>query len=128
MQMWSLGCFQGEFNMTTDVRDTWTPDNPNAKLPRYVWADQLNTKNYDRPSSMFWRKSDYLAFRELSFSYSLPSYWLEKVKIPKATFTVTGQNLGYLTDKMLNFPERTGNQNGAYIIPTQLIFGLDITL
>lgn len=128
MQMWALGCFQGEFNMTTDVRDTWTPDNPDAQFPRYVWADQLNTKNFDRPSSMFWRKSDYLAFREVSLSYSLPSSLLQKVKIPKATFTVTGQNLGYLTDRMLNFPERTGNQNGAYIIPTQLIFGLDITL
>ncbi len=128
MQMWALGCFQGEFNMTTDVRDTWTPDNPDAEFPRYVWADQLNTKNFDRPSTMFWRKSDYLAFREVSLSYSLPSSLLERVKIPKAIFTVTGQNLGYLTDRMLNLPERSGNTNGAYIIPTQLIFGLDITL
>ncbi len=128
MQMWSLGCMQGEFNMTQDVRDTWTPDNPDAKLPRYVWADQLNAKNFDRPSSTFWRKSDYLAFREVSLSYNLPASLLSRVKISKAVFTVTGQNLGYLTDKLLNLPERTGDQNGAYIIPTQLIFGLDITL
>lgn len=128
MQMWALGCFQGEFNMTKDVRNTWTPDNPEAELPRYVWADQLNTKNFDRPSSMFWRKSDYLAFREVTLSYSLPTSLLSRVKIPKAVFSVTGQNLGYLTDRLLNLPERTGNTNGAYIIPTQLIFGLDITL
>jgi hypothetical protein len=77
---------------------------------------------------MFWKKSDYLAFREVSLSYSLPGSLLEKIKIPKVVLTVTGQNLGYISDKMLNFPERTGNQNGAYIIPTQLIFGVDITL
>ncbi len=128
MQMWSLGCFQGEFNMTKDVRNTWTPDNRDAELPRYVWADQLNAKNYDRPSSMFWRKSNYLAFREVTLNYSLPSSLLQKVKIPKMVVSVTGQNLGYLTDRLLNLPERTGNTNGAYIIPTQLIFGLDITL
>jgi hypothetical protein len=128
MHMWALGCFQGEFAPTTFVEDTWTPDNPNAKFPRYVWADQLNTKNYDRPSSMFWKKSDYLSFREVSLSYNLPASWLQKIKVPKIELTVSGQNLGYLTNKMLNFPERAGNQNGAYVIPTQLIFGIDITL
>jgi len=128
MQLWSLGCMQGEFNMTKDVRDTWTPDNPDAKYPRYVWADQLNTKNFDRPSGMFWRKSNYLAFREVTLSYNLPKSMLSRIKIPKAIISVTGQNLGYLSDRLLNLPERTGDQNGAYIIPTQLIFGLDITL
>jgi TonB-linked SusC/RagA family outer membrane protein len=127
MQMWALGCFQGEFSPTTAVNDTWTADNPNAQFPRYQWADQLNTKNYDRPSSMFWKNSNYLAFREVSLSYNLPASLLKKVKMSSLVLTVTGQNLGYLTNKMLNFPERTGNQNGAYTIPTQLILGADIT-
>jgi hypothetical protein len=127
MQLWALACAQGEFAPTTDVYDTWTVTNPNASLPRYVWADQLNAKNFDRPSSMFWRKSNYLAFREVSLSYSVPSSILKKAKVSGLVLTVTGQNLGYLSDKMLNLPERTGNQNGAYIIPTQLIFGADIT-
>ncbi|GAB1452291.1 TonB-dependent receptor [Draconibacterium sp.] len=127
MQFWSLACAQGEFAPTTDVYDTWTPDNPDASLPRYQWADQLNTKNFDRPSSMFWRNSNYLAFREVSLSYNVPTSILTKAKVAGLVLTVTGQNLGYLTDKMLNFPERTGSQNGAYMIPTQLIFGADIT-
>ncbi|MDP3916128.1 MAG: SusC/RagA family TonB-linked outer membrane protein [Bacteroidota bacterium] len=127
MHLWALSCAQGEFAPTTAVYDTWTVDNPTASLPRYQWADQLNTKNYDRPSSMFWKKSDYLSFREVSLSYSVPTELLKKAKIGGLVLTATGQNLGYLTNKMLNFPERTGNQNGAYIIPTQLIFGADIT-
>ena len=127
MQLWSLGFFQGEFNATTLVNDTWTPENPGAKYPRYVWADQLNAKNFDRPSDMFWKKSGYLAFREVSLSYSLPKSWLAKARIEGLTLTATGQNLGYITNKMNVLPERTGLTNSAYTIPTMLIFGGKIT-
>jgi TonB-linked SusC/RagA family outer membrane protein len=126
-QMWSLGSFQGEFNITDNVKDTWTPENPNAKYPRYTWADQLNAKNFDRPSSMFWVNSGYLAFREVSLSYSVPGSLLQKAKIAGLTFTVTGQNLGYLSNKLINLPERTGSQNSAYTIPTTLILAANFT-
>lgn len=127
MQLWSLGFFQGEFNGTSLVNDTWTPENPAAKYPRYVWADQLNAKNFDRPSDMFWKSSSYLAFREVSLSYSVPKEWLSKAKMAGLTLTATGQNLGYITNKMNVLPERTGLQNSAYTIPTMLIFGGKIT-
>ncbi len=127
-QMWTLGSMQGEFNGTQLIKDTWTPENPNAQYPRYTWADQLNSKNFDRPSSMFFVNSGYLAFREVSLSYSIPKKLLDKAKISGLTFTATGQNLGYITNKQLNLPERTGNQtNAAYTIPTSLIFGLNLT-
>lgn len=126
-QMWSLASAQGEFNATDIVKQTWTPDNPNAKYPRYSWADQLNTKNFDRPSSMFFVNSGYLAFREVSLSYSLPTALLKKAKISGLKLTVTGQNLGYLTNDLLNLPERTGIQSSAYTIPTQLVFGANLT-
>ena len=127
MQMWALGSFQGEFNATDAVKDTWTPENPNAKYPRYTWADQLNTKNFDRPSDMFWVNSGYVAFREVSLSYALPASWLKKVSISGLTLTATGQNLGYISNKLLNLPERTGEQNSAYTIPTSIIFGANLT-
>ena len=126
-QMWSLGSFQGEFNATQLVKDTWTPENPDAKYPRYTWADQLNAKNFDRPSSMFWVNSSYLAFREVSLSYTVPASLLQRAKIAGLTFTATGQNLGYVTNKLLSLPERTGSQNSAYTIPTTLILGANFT-
>jgi TonB-linked SusC/RagA family outer membrane protein len=127
MQMWALASAQGEFNPTDLVKDTWTPENPNASLPRYVWADQLNNKNYDRPSSMFFVPSDYLAIREVTLSYTLPVSLIKKLKMSALNLSVTGQNLGYITHKMLNLPERTGAQNSAYTIPTQVIFGANVT-
>ena len=127
MQLWALGCMQGEFNPTDIVKDTWTPTNTEAKYPRYAWADQLNTKNFDRPSSMFFVNSSYLNIREISLSYSVPASLLKKAKMSNLTFTATGQNLGYITNSLLNFPERSGNQNSAYIIPTQVVFGANLT-
>jgi len=127
MQMWALGSFQGEFNATEIVKNTWTPENPGAEYPRYTWADQLNTKNYDRPSDMFWVNSGYIAFREVSLSYSIPTAILQKAKISGLTLTATGQDLGYITNKQLNLPERTGSQNSAYTIPTKVIFGVNLT-
>lgn len=127
MHLWALGCFQGAFAPTTLVRDTWTPENPNAKYPRYMWADQLNQKNFDRPSSMFWKNSSYLSFREISLSYDLPKSILDKIKMQGLRITCTAQNLGYISDELLNLPERSGSQGGAYIIPTGLIFGTTLT-
>lgn len=127
MQLWSLASAQGEFNATDIVKQTWTPENPDAKYPRYVWADQLNTKNFDRPSAMFYVNSSYLAFREVSLSYSLPVSLLNRAKMSALRLTVTGQNLGYITNSLLKLPERTGVQNSAYTIPTQLVFGANLT-
>lgn len=124
MNQWSLGSMQGEFNATTLVKDTWTPENPNATYPRYVWADQLNQKNFDRPNNMFWVNSSYLAFREVSLSYTLPDYITNKARMSGVTFTATGQNLGYISNKLMNLPERTGSRNSAYTIPTILLFGV----
>jgi TonB-linked SusC/RagA family outer membrane protein len=126
-QLWSLAYAQGDFNATDAVFDTWTPENPNAKFPRYTRGDQIVSKNFDRPSSMFYVNSSYLAFREVSLRYAVPASVLRKAKMSGLTFTVTGQNLGYLTNGLLNLPERTGSQNAAYIIPTQLIFGANLS-
>src|SRR5690625_7148518 len=36
---WFLGNMQGTYNATTDVFNTWSPETPDAKYHRYVWAD-----------------------------------------------------------------------------------------
>jgi hypothetical protein len=60
-------------------------------------------------------------------SYTLPVSLIKKLKMSALNLSVTGQNLGYITHKMLNLPERTGAQNSAYTIPTQVIFGANVT-
>ncbi len=125
---WILANAQGTYNMTTDVNDTWTPENPNAKYPTYQWADQLGKGNY-RNSTLFSYRGDYLSFRQISLSYSLPRELINKAHIQKLDLSVTGQNLGYLTAaKTMANPEKGGGiQDAGYSLPRILTFGVNIT-
>lgn len=123
---WFMGMMQGTYNTVTDVTDTWTPDNTDAKYPRYMWADQLGKRNFARESSMFIYNASYLSFREISLSYSLPVNLFERTGIKGVETSVTGQNLGYLTASKLYSPEMGGSQGGGYGLPRTLIFGLNL--
>lgn len=128
---WFLGNMQGTYNTTTDVFDTWTPENPNAKYPRYVWADQLGTGNLNRTSTLFAHRGDYLAFRELSLSYNLPNSIAEKLQMQNMNVSITGQNLGYLKTAPVPNPERVyggGVAHGTgYGLPRTFLFGINVT-
>jgi hypothetical protein len=124
---WIMGNMQGTYNMTTDVRKTWTHENPNAKYPIYVWADQLGKGNY-RNSTLFTYKGDYLSLRQVSLSYSLPKSLINKAFIEKLDLSITGQNLGYITAaKTISTPEQGGIQDATYTLPRTVTFGLNIT-
>ena len=123
---WFLGCMQGTYNTTKDVFNTWSESNPNAKYPRFVYADQLGTANYYRTSTMFAYKGNYLAVRELSLSYSLPKSIAQKFYCQKLDVSVTGQNLGYLTSAPVASPE-VSNAGSGYALPRTVLFGLNLT-
>lgn len=124
---WFMGAGQGTYNTIVETKDTWTPENPNAKYPMYYFADQSGKRNYFRNTSMFVYNGDYLSIRELTLSYKLPTAWIQKAKLSRVDLSVTGQNLGYLTEaKHLFSPEKTNN-NGGYPLPRSVIFGLNVT-
>lgn len=123
-----MGCFQGTFNMPVQVWDTVSESNPNGTYPRYVFADQNGPANYWRTSSMFMYKGDYLAIRELALSYSLPKNWMDRIKAQKIEFSVTGQNLGYLSEaKFVTDHESGGGTDVTNPLPRTVIFGVNIT-
>ncbi|MFV0591441.1 MAG: SusC/RagA family TonB-linked outer membrane protein [Draconibacterium sp.] len=125
---WIMGAMQGQYNTIEMVKDTWSETNPNGKYPVYVWADQLGKRNYARPSSMFIYKADYLAFREVSLSYSIPKNIIQKLKMGGLKLSVTGQNLGYWTAaKNLYSPEYGASGEYGYSLPRTVIFGANFT-
>jgi hypothetical protein len=80
---------------------------------------------------MFYNKADYIAFREISLGYSLPADLLTKLKIEGIKFTLTGQNLGYMSKSTLFTPEATDqgiNVTGGYPLPRTVIFGVQFIL
>lgn len=125
---WIMGNMQGTYNTVDLVKKTWSEDNPNGEYPIYAWADQLGKRNYARNNnSLFVYSGDYLAFRDVSLSYSLPKSLISKIKLEKMALTVSGQNLGYLTAaKNMSSPEYGVNSMGGYALPRTLILGVNI--
>ena len=126
---WILGNMQGTYNTCDLVFDTWSPENPNAKYPIYVFADQNGKRNLARDhSSMFVYDASYLALREVSLSYSLPQNWVKKLAMERVDLNVTTQNLGYLTNaKLVASPEYGSSGWGGYPLPTNVVFGINVT-
>ena len=143
----TLGQYQGSFNMLADVTDTWTPENRDAKYPKFYWADFLNKRNIARDNtngggyvlngqnSEFYEKGDYLACREVTLSYKLPKAWVSKLHMTNVSLYVTGQNLFYITGYTGSFPEpaitgwseRYGVDEGRYPTPRSVLFGASVT-
>lgn len=131
---WAMGGGQGEFNFTMDVKKTWTPENPNAELPRFTDASNMGTDNWCRTSDLLAKSGAYLACRELSLSYQLPQSICNKFRSQGLTLSVTGQNLGYLKKTTLPLPDNTqytagttGGWGGTYNLPLNIIFGLNVS-
>ncbi len=128
---WFLAMAQGTFNTSTEVKDTWTPTNVNAKYPTYYWADQLFKNNVYRESSMFYKKGDYLAIREISIGYSLPSKWAKAIKSQAVNLSLTAENVAYISQSTLYSPESssispTAGGSGGYPLPRIFIFGAQV--
>ena len=128
---WFMGCYQGTYNTPTMYYDTWSESNPNAKYPRYLFADQNGKNNYIA-STMFAYRGDYLAIRDISLSYSLPESVAKMLKMQRAEVSITGQNLGYITGaKNVGSPEANPKDNGAvgqgYSLPRTILFGVNLT-
>lgn len=135
IRMRGLSQVQGSQNSTVDVKNTWTPENPDADLPRYMWANY--GRNYETGAGSgstpanFWEKGDYLAMREVTLSYDVPTQALSKLlknRIKGLKIYAAGSNLLYFTRYSGTFPEVGGFDNGKFPLPRTLTFGLNATL
>lgn len=137
-QAWLRGMsqVQGSQNGPVDVTRTWTPENPNAELPRYYWANYARNYftdaggNATAPAN-FWQRGNYVALRELTLSYDLPGTLLERGtrnRIKSLRLFATGANLAYFTQYNGTFPEAGGNDVGRFPLPRTVTFGASISL
>ena len=133
---WYMSAGQGTYSMPTQVFDSWTEENPNAKYPRYMYADFVGPANWGRVSDFNVYNGSYLALREVALSYSLPKNWVNKLACQKIDFSVTGQNLGYLKHAPVAMPETSrvpdADGNGlasgtGYPLPRTVLFGINVT-
>ncbi|GHB86941.1 SusC/RagA family TonB-linked outer membrane protein [Persicitalea jodogahamensis] len=135
IRMRGLSQVQGSQNSPVDIKNSWTPENPDADLPRYIWANY--GRNYETgagsgtPPANFWEKGNYLMMREVTLSYEVPARPLStllKDRIKGLKVYMTGSNLLYITKYSGTFPEEGGYDNGKYPLPRTLTLGVSATL
>ncbi len=78
--------------------------------------------------------ASFVKLRELSITYNLPSKFIKKLKLQKASFSIVGQNLWLIYSKVPNVDPESFHTNGngqgyeLYAYPTRRNFGFNIKL
>jgi TonB-dependent starch-binding outer membrane protein SusC len=96
------------WNNHTDVLDRWTPENPNGKIPRVVYGDNV-TNGSAMIISENVEKGDFARLRNVSLGYTVPRAVLDKVKISSARIYAQVQNALLLTNYSGIDPEISTN-------------------
>jgi TonB-dependent starch-binding outer membrane protein SusC len=93
LKYWTdFNTFQG--NRSKDMLyKSWKKPGDIAQLPRLNSLDGISSQS----SSYFIEDGSYMRFKNIQLTYSLPTVWLQKVKLVKAQVYVQGQNLLTIT-------------------------------
>jgi hypothetical protein len=107
--------------------DYWTPDNRDAAFPRPIVGQNYNFQYADR-----WIiNGAYLRLKNIQVGVTMPSEWMEKIKVSKARFFFSGQDL--FTKSNLGVfkgsynPEYAYRTNWTYPMAKTVSFGIDLT-
>lgn len=121
------------------LTNSWEPTNTEAKYPKYTvqsdidynyrnhkrWDNQIGNTDGGSNNSLYYGKGDYLAFREVSFSYLMKNAWLQKLKLSAMEVFGGVYNIGYITGYDGMMPEIfDGDDYGTYPRPRQYNVGL----
>jgi hypothetical protein len=94
------GVFWGQYNRPYNklprwhLDNHWTPDNPNAYLPRYV------SRLANRPGGIltfaqtrYLQNVAYIRLKNVQVGYSLPQKWISKIKATNARIYISAENI-----------------------------------
>ncbi|WP_206614357.1 SusC/RagA family TonB-linked outer membrane protein [Chitinophaga barathri] len=108
------------------TRDTWTPENPGARLPVLTTG---GTGNFTNLSDFWLRDGSYLRMKNVQLAYALPASLLQKVKISRVSVYVNAENLLTISRYKDLDPESLLNRNDLYTYPMLKTFtgGINVT-
>ncbi|MET3128745.1 TonB-linked SusC/RagA family outer membrane protein [Arcicella rosea] len=119
-------------NGSTDALNYWTPSNTNTNVPRPIIGDPNSN---GRDSDRFVENGTYLRLQNAQLGYTLPTSIVNKLKVSKVRFYVSGQNL-FLVSGFKGFdPDFMGESdglfsrgyyNGSYPNPRAVLLGVQV--
>lgn len=117
----------------------WSEENPDAYFPRPVGYiahssdDSAGTgRALSTPNDRYLQNLAYCRLKNLTFGYSLPSKWMQKINMDAVRIYFSGENLAYIAPgfhtKYMD-PEQAKQGSKSHIYPWQktFMFGIDIT-
>lgn len=113
----------GQFTVTDDLLNAWTPTNTNTNVPSLNASNLGEASNSDR----FLRDASYVRLRYAQVGYRVPSRFLDKTFMSNLTLYVQGENL-YTWTNWQGFDaesNRAGDQ-AQYPTPRIVTVGLDL--
>ena len=130
VQIYNGQKFQTDFWSLTDagsnkgsrLLNAWTTDNTSSLIPALTTN---NTGDEGRASTYFVENGSYMKLRDLSFGYNLPTDVLQRCKLSKLRFYLSGHNLLTIKSKSLTCKDPE-NPNWAYPLATSVTFGVQV--
>jgi len=80
-------------NWHVDIRNSWTPENPNTDIPRVNASD----KYANSTSTRFLTSSDYLSINNITVGYTLPQSLTQKFMVSKLRLFFAADNVALLS-------------------------------
>ncbi len=103
--------------------DHWTPEHRNAPYPKI--SGQNGTQG---PASSFWlRDGSYVRLKFIEIGYSLPKNWLNRVKLDRCRFYISGNNL-FTWDKIKLYDPEFQTDFGAFQYPIMKSMNIGVNL
>lgn len=116
--------------LETVYENSWTPENPNALYPQYIYGDpnRTTTNNY---SSRWLMDGSYVRLSNINFGYTLPARITQKALMNKVRFYINLDNIATWTKKeFIGYnPDTYANGVIAWQYPAAFTFagGVQIT-
>lgn len=132
-RMFLDGNMYSDGNLTQRMVDrSWKKQGDITDMPRSYWGGERVQRNLfdgvtNSGTSLYNEPGDFLAIREVTLSYNVPSKILRKLKIANLRFNVTANNIHYFTKYLGLNPEEGGVDDGRYAMPKNIIFGANIS-
>ncbi|MBL1411194.1 TonB-dependent receptor [Sphingobacterium faecale] len=119
--------FNNGANVTYEwARDSWTPNNPNAKLPLLTTVTDAG-ENFI--NSTFWlQDASYLRMKNISLTFNMPEKWLKRWGASKMGVYLSGQNLWTLSKFKMMDPEMTTTLANLNEYPNLKSYSLGLNL
>lgn len=107
----------------TYFSDYWTPENPNALLPRLY----AGTKHNYQYSSHWIQNAAYARLKNLQVGYTLNPEWTRKARIEKLRIYFSGENLCEFS-KMFKYYDPELNTVAGYMYPIMRSYSLGVNV